>query len=97
MNRIVHISLKVDDVNRTGDFYRNVFGFVDAETKRTRDHVSRHMCDGVIYFTLMKYDRAPARRNRRPPGTVRASTTSLSRCPTSPKLRRRFTRADARS
>jgi lactoylglutathione lyase len=56
MNRIVHISLKVDDVNRTGDFYRNVFGFVDAETKRTRDHVSRHMSDGVIDFTLMKYD-----------------------------------------
>jgi len=56
MNRIVHISLKVDDVSRTGDFYRNVFGFVDAETKRTRDHVSRHMSDGVIDFTLMKYD-----------------------------------------
>jgi lactoylglutathione lyase len=56
MNRIVHISLKVDDVNRTGDFYRNVFGFQDAETKKTRDHVSRHMSDGAIDFTLMKYD-----------------------------------------
>jgi lactoylglutathione lyase len=56
MNRIVHISLKVDDVDKTGDFYRNVFGFVDAETKKTRDHVSRHMSDGVIDFTLMKYD-----------------------------------------
>src|SRR5258708_4395475 len=56
MNRIVHISLKVDDVARTGDFYREVFGFVDAETKKTRDHVSRHMSDGEIDFTLMKYD-----------------------------------------
>ena len=56
MNRIVHISLKVDDVNRTGDFYRNVFGFLDAETKKTRDHVSRHMSDGNIDFTVMKYD-----------------------------------------
>lgn len=56
MSRIVHISLKVDDVNRTGDFYRQVFGFVDAETRRTRDHVSRHMSDGTIDFTLMKYD-----------------------------------------
>src|SRR5258708_29469738 len=56
MNRIVHISLKVDDVARTGDFYREVFGFVDAETKKTRDHVSRHMSDGQIDFTLMKYD-----------------------------------------
>jgi predicted enzyme related to lactoylglutathione lyase len=56
MNRIVHISLKVDDVNRTGDFYKNVFGFLDAETKKTRDHVSRHMTDGNIDFTVMKYD-----------------------------------------
>jgi len=56
VNRIVHISLKVDDVQRTGDFYSRVFGFVDAETRRTRDHLSRHMSDGTIDFTLMKYD-----------------------------------------
>jgi predicted enzyme related to lactoylglutathione lyase len=56
MNRIVHISLKVDDVKRTGDFYSEVFGFRDSETKKTRDHVSRHMTDGQIDFTLMKYD-----------------------------------------
>ena len=56
MNRIVHISLKVDDVKRTGDFYQRVFGFQDAETRKTRDHVSRHMTDGAIDFTLMKYD-----------------------------------------
>jgi lactoylglutathione lyase len=56
MNRIVHISLKVDDVKKTGDFYQDVFGFVDAETRRTRDHVSRHMTDGKIDFTLMKYE-----------------------------------------
>jgi catechol 2,3-dioxygenase-like lactoylglutathione lyase family enzyme len=56
MNRIVHISLKVDDVQRTGDFYRDVFGFADAGTKKTRDHVSRHMTDGQVDFTLMKYD-----------------------------------------
>ena len=56
MNRIVHISLKVDDVMRTGDFYQEVFGFQDAETRKTRDHLSRHMTDGQIDFTLMKYD-----------------------------------------
>jgi predicted enzyme related to lactoylglutathione lyase len=56
MNRIVHISLKVDDVKRTGDFYQNVFGFQDAETRKTRDHLSRHMTDGQIDYTLMKYD-----------------------------------------
>jgi len=56
MNRIVHISLKVDDVKRTGDFYHDVFGFEDAETRKTRDHLSRHMSDGNIDFTMMKYD-----------------------------------------
>jgi lactoylglutathione lyase len=56
MNRIVHISLKVDDVKRTGDFYQQVFGFQDAETRKTRDHLSRHMTDGQIDFTLIKYD-----------------------------------------
>ena len=56
MNRIVHISLKVDDVQRTGEFYQKVFGFVDAGTRKTRDHLSRHMSDGEIDFTLMKYD-----------------------------------------
>jgi predicted enzyme related to lactoylglutathione lyase len=57
VNRIVHISLKVDDVGRTGDFYEQVFGFQDAETRRTRDHLSRHMTDGQIDFTLMQYDK----------------------------------------
>lgn len=56
MNPIVHLSLKVDDVQKTGDFYREVFGFRDAETRRTRDHLSRHMTDGALDFTLMKYD-----------------------------------------
>ena len=56
MNRIVHISLKVDDVKKTGDFYQDVFGFIDAETKKTRDHVSRHMSDGQIDFALIQYD-----------------------------------------
>ena len=56
MNRIVHLSLKVDDLEKTGEFYQKVFGFADAETRKTRDHVSRHMTDGDLDFTLMKYD-----------------------------------------
>ncbi len=56
MSRIVHLSLKVDDIDTTGRFYKEVFGFQDAETRKTRDHVSRHMTDGTIDFTLMKYD-----------------------------------------
>jgi predicted enzyme related to lactoylglutathione lyase len=56
MDRIVHLALKVDEIEKTGEFYKNVFGFQDAETKKTRDHTSRHMTDGEIDFTLLKYD-----------------------------------------
>ncbi len=53
---IVHLSLKVAEVEKTGDFYRQVFGFKDTETYKTRDHVSRHMSDGAMDFTLIRYD-----------------------------------------
>jgi hypothetical protein len=43
--------------DEAGDFHWKVFGFQDAETRKTRDHVSRHMTDGQIDFTLMKYDK----------------------------------------
>jgi lactoylglutathione lyase len=56
MSRIVHLALKVDELEKAGQFYQNVFGFADAETKKTRDHTSRHMTDGEIDFALLKYD-----------------------------------------
>ena len=56
IDRIVHLALKVDEIEKTGDFYKEVFGFRDSETKKTRDHLSRHMTDGAIDFTLLKYD-----------------------------------------
>jgi lactoylglutathione lyase len=56
MNRIVHLALKVEDLEKTTDFYQNVFGFWEAETRKTRDHLSRHLTDGNIDFTLIKYD-----------------------------------------
>jgi predicted enzyme related to lactoylglutathione lyase len=56
MSRIVHLSLKVDDIQASGDFYRAMFNFQDAEIKRTRDRISRHMTDGAIDFTLITYD-----------------------------------------
>ena len=56
MGRIVHLALKVDEVEKTGEFYKKVFGFQDAETNKTRDHISRHMTDGEIDFTLLQYD-----------------------------------------
>ena len=56
MSRIVHLSLKVDDIQKSGDFYQKMFNFQDTTTKKTRDHTSRHMTDGEIDFTLIKYD-----------------------------------------
>jgi len=56
MNRIVHLALKVDDLDRTAEFYQKVFGFKEVETKQVRDHSSRHLTDGVLDFALIKYD-----------------------------------------
>ncbi len=55
-NRIVHLALKVENLEKSTEFYEKVFGFKEVETKKTRDHISRHMTDGNLDFTLMKYD-----------------------------------------
>ena len=39
---------------------KKVFGFRQVETRRTRDHISRHMSDGKLDFTLIKYDEGTA-------------------------------------
>lgn len=54
--RIVHLALKVEDLEKTTEFYQKVFGFNEVETKKTRDHISRHLTDGDLDFTLIKYD-----------------------------------------
>ncbi len=56
MNRIVHLALKVDDLEKATEFYEKVFGFKEVETRKTRDHLSRHLTDGALDFTLIKYD-----------------------------------------
>jgi lactoylglutathione lyase len=56
MNRIVHLALKVDDLERTTQFYREVFGFAESNTEKVRDHTSRHLTDGTIDLALIKYD-----------------------------------------
>ena len=56
MNRIVHIALKVDDLERTAQFYEKVFGFTEAKTQKVRDHTSRHLSDGMIDLSIMQYD-----------------------------------------
>lgn len=56
MGRIVHLAVKVMDLEAATKFYSEVFGFTEVKTGRNRQHISRHMTDGHIDFTLMKYD-----------------------------------------
>jgi lactoylglutathione lyase len=56
MARIVHIALKVNDLDKSTTFYEEVFGFKQVKTMRNGEHVSRHMTDGAIDLALMKYD-----------------------------------------
>jgi len=56
MSRIVHLALKVEDLERTTQFYREVFGFTEMSTDRVRDHTSRHLSDGTIDLALIEYD-----------------------------------------
>jgi lactoylglutathione lyase len=57
MSRIVHIALKVDDLEGAAKFYESVFGFREARTEKVRDHVSRHLTDGTIDLSIMQYDK----------------------------------------
>ena len=56
MARIVHIAIKVNDLEKATKFYEDVFGFRQAGTSMARGHVSRHMTDGAIDLALMVYD-----------------------------------------
>ena len=55
-SRIVHLALKVEDLDATTAFYKEVFGFAETSTNKVRDHTSRHLTDGDIDFTLIRYD-----------------------------------------
>src|SRR5438874_7463314 len=56
MPRIVHIAIKVANLEEATKFYEDVFGFRQVATERNGQHVSRHMTDGYIDLALMIYD-----------------------------------------
>ena len=56
MSKVVHIALKVEDLDKATKFYEDVFGFTQVSTGYANGHHSRHMTDGTMFFTLMKYD-----------------------------------------
>jgi len=55
--RIVHLALKVDDLEKATAFYKTVFGFKHLNDSKHGSHVSRHMTDGNLDIALMKWDR----------------------------------------
>jgi lactoylglutathione lyase len=55
-SRIVHVAVKVMDLEAATKFYTEVFGFKHVKTGHNRSHISRHMTDGHTDFTLMLYD-----------------------------------------
>lgn len=55
MPRIVHIALKVEDLEKAGHFYESVFGFRRVDEGQVRDHTSRHLSDGTIDLALITY------------------------------------------
>lgn len=56
MGRIVHIAIKVESLEGPSEFYERVFGFKHTKTLTHKGHVSRHLSDGVMDLTLIKYD-----------------------------------------
>src|SRR5205085_3369908 len=75
MPRIVHIAIKVDDLEKATKFYEDVFGFRQTGTGYARGHVSRHLTDGNIDLALMVYDSEDVEEARL---SVRASTIGAS-------------------
>ncbi len=54
--KIVHLAIRVDDIEAAGEFYENVLGFTDVRQGQNRDHYSRHMTDGNLDVALVQYD-----------------------------------------
>ncbi|MGH8665186.1 MAG: VOC family protein [Burkholderiales bacterium] len=68
MNRIVHIALKVNDLEQTTRFYQEVFGFAEEVTSKVRDHTSRHLSVGDIDLALIRYDEGANSRESKASG-----------------------------
>ena len=56
MPRINHIALKVEDLDKTADFYENVFGLSAVGKSRSEDRSRNRLSDGEIDLTFLKYD-----------------------------------------
>ena len=93
MPRIVHIAIKVDDLEKATKFYEEVFGFRQTGTGYARGHVSRHLTDGNIDLALMVYDSEDVEEVRL---SVRASTIGASKSRIATAMSRKSRPAEVR-
>ena len=56
MPRINHIALKVEDLDKTAEFYERVFGLSAVGKSRSEDRSRNRLSDGEIDLTFLKYD-----------------------------------------
>jgi len=58
MPRLVHVAIKVHDLEKSSAFYEQVFGFHRTGLSREREntHTSLHLSDGEADLALMRYD-----------------------------------------
>ena len=75
--RIVHVSLRVRDLEASTRFYQQLFGFRHLGDSRSGDHVSRHLTDGVIDLALIEYSEDRGRADC-PTPIARSALTSHS-------------------
>jgi lactoylglutathione lyase len=64
MARIVHLAVKVNDLEKATEFYEKALGFVEVQTGQVRDHTSRHLSDGAIDLALLKYESEDSAESR---------------------------------
>lgn len=55
MPSIVHLAVKVTDIETSAAFYEKVFGFTRTSTSTKRGHTSCHLTDGRIDLALIQY------------------------------------------
>ncbi len=68
--RIVHVSLRVRDLEASTRFYQRIFGFRRLGDSKSTDHLSRHLTDGVIDLALIEYPEDRGRADCPTPGAA---------------------------
>ena len=53
MGRIVHLAMRVDDIDKTSDFFAKVFGFKQVKVPGLRETV-RYVTDGTVHIAINK-------------------------------------------